>query len=101
MPDYNPDIDLLYIHSKAAHKSRRKRLLAKLGGVCVFCDAPNATTLDHMIPRSKGGSEDDANLWPCCPRCNNQKASKDWREYFRNHPNYNRDREALISEWVM
>ena len=33
-------------------------------------------TLDHFIPKSKGGSDDPSNLLTCCLGCNNSKGSK-------------------------
>jgi hypothetical protein len=31
--------------------------------------------IEHIIPRSKGGSDDEANLWLSCSLCNRYKAS--------------------------
>lgn len=31
---------------------------------------PDSVTLDHVIPRSRGGRETRANLWPAHLRCN-------------------------------
>lgn len=33
-------------------------------------------TLDHLVPRSKGGKNTLENLRPCCNRCNVEKANK-------------------------
>ena len=38
---------------------------------------PNAATLDHVIPRAKGGSNDSANLRACCRACNSAKSDHD------------------------
>jgi DNA-directed RNA polymerase subunit RPC12/RpoP len=32
--------------------------------------------IEHIIPLSKGGSNDESNLWLACPLCNSHKASK-------------------------
>ena len=50
--------------------------------VCSYCDDP-ATTIDHVIPVSKGGTHDLSNLVPACRPCNASKGDKDvdsWRE---------------------
>lgn len=48
---------------------------------CAYCGRP-ATTMDHIIPKSKGGSDDLTNLVPACFGCNTSKGAKslaDWR----------------------
>ena len=32
--------------------------------------------IEHIIPRSKGGSNDESNLWLACPLCNRYKGNK-------------------------
>lgn len=36
-------------------------------------DAPDTATVDHVTPRSAGGSHAMKNLVTCCRRCNNRK----------------------------
>ena len=42
---------------------------------CVRCGKP-ADTIDHIIPLSKGGTNDIDNLQPMCWKCNKAKGSK-------------------------
>ncbi|WP_353807194.1 HNH endonuclease [Agromyces sp. SYSU T00194] len=39
---------------------------------CAYC-ARSATTIDHVLPRSRGGRDTWENLVACCLRCNNVK----------------------------
>jgi hypothetical protein len=39
---------------------------------CTYCEAP-ATSVDHVVPRALGGSDDPANLVPACTWCNSSK----------------------------
>jgi hypothetical protein len=51
-------------------------LLHTQSGRCYWCCVPLDFTqveIDHLIPRSKGGSDDDNNLRAACRRCNNLK----------------------------
>lgn len=63
---------------------QRKRILARDGDRCVECGAPNggtretALTMDHIVPRSRGGLTTDENLQALCKPCNEAKA--DWGE---------------------
>jgi 5-methylcytosine-specific restriction endonuclease McrA len=53
----------------------RRAVFARDGGRCVYCTAP-ATSLDHVIPRSRGGQHVWENVVSCCRRCNHAKADR-------------------------
>jgi len=42
------------------------------GKTCMYCDAL-ATTIDHVVPLVRGGTNYEGNLVPCCKRCNSSK----------------------------
>jgi hypothetical protein len=41
----------------------------------VYCRAP-ATSIDHVLPRSRGGQHVWENVVSCCRRCNHAKADQ-------------------------
>jgi len=45
-------------------------------GLCNYCGTAPATTADHRIPRSIGGTNDISNLVPACAWCNGKKGAK-------------------------
>ncbi|HVE64249.1 MAG TPA: HNH endonuclease [Mycobacteriales bacterium] len=53
----------------------RRGVLVRDGGRCVYCNAI-ATSLDHVMPRSRGGEHSWDNVVACCARCNRQKAAR-------------------------
>ena len=53
----------------------RRAIFARDGGRCVYCTAP-ATSIDHVIPRSRGGRHIWENVVSACHRCNHAKADK-------------------------
>ena len=53
----------------------RRAVFARDGGRCVYCAAP-ATSIDHVIPRSRGGEHIWENVVSCCRRCNHAKADR-------------------------
>jgi 5-methylcytosine-specific restriction endonuclease McrA len=53
----------------------RRAVFARDGGRCVYCTAP-ATSIDHVIPRSRGGEHVWENVVSCCRRCNHAKADR-------------------------
>lgn len=44
-------------------------------GECWYCGSP-ASTWDHVVPVSKGGSDDPSNLAPACLTCNASKGNR-------------------------
>ena len=44
--------------------------LATYGTTCHLCGLPGATTADHVVPKSKGGSDALCNLRPAHAHCN-------------------------------
>lgn len=57
-------------------KVTRQRLLKRDNYECVYCSSKKNLTIDHVIPKSKGGSNHWTNLVTCCSSCNVRKGSK-------------------------
>ena len=61
-------------------KAELKRiLLGKTDGVCAHCGRPislEKTTIEHYIPKYRGGTDDERNLLPLCKNCNKLKGSR-------------------------
>jgi len=53
----------------------RKAVFARDSGRCVYCSAP-ATSLDHVVPKSRGGEHTWDNVVSACSRCNHLKADR-------------------------
>lgn len=56
-------------------KDQRIRVLKRDNYICQYC-GDDATQVDHVIPRAKGGGHDMENLVACCARCNSRKGSR-------------------------
>lgn len=60
-------------------------LYGEQGGFCNGCHnhiVPSGLVVDHIIPRSKGGSDEKENLQLLCPVCNSSKGDKDMAEWY-------------------
>jgi 5-methylcytosine-specific restriction endonuclease McrA len=57
----------------------RKGVLARDGHRCVYCGAA-ATSLDHVVPKSRGGEHSWENVVAACGRCNHTKADRPLHE---------------------
>jgi 5-methylcytosine-specific restriction endonuclease McrA len=68
-----------YVHIPFERKSlSRKNILLRDHNTCQYCGkvfTPSELTLDHVLPKSRGGSSNWDNLVACCKRCNNRKGN--------------------------
>ncbi|MFJ4974903.1 HNH endonuclease signature motif containing protein [Streptomyces coeruleorubidus] len=44
--------------------------------LCSICNSRPATTADHIIPLSLGGSNESSNLRPACGPCNSSRGNR-------------------------
>jgi 5-methylcytosine-specific restriction endonuclease McrA len=54
----------------------RRELLRRDGHRCQYCSSTRALTIDHVIPRSKGGTHTWDNVAIACETCNHKKGDK-------------------------
>lgn len=55
----------------------RKAIFARDEHICQYCGARGVTlTIDHVLPRHRGGTTAWANLVCCCTKCNNLKGNR-------------------------
>jgi 5-methylcytosine-specific restriction endonuclease McrA len=60
----------------------REYLLEKWGRKCAYCNAQHVPlTIDHIHPRSRGGSNRVSNLTLACVPCNQRKSNRDVAEF--------------------
>ena len=53
----------------------RSRVLKASGGKCYMCGEDGAVEVDHVVPRSRGGSDHPDNLRAVCKVCHLRKSS--------------------------
>jgi 5-methylcytosine-specific restriction endonuclease McrA len=51
-------------------------VLVRDGRTCAYCQKRKATTVDHIVPRSRGGRHEWSNVIAACRPCNARKADK-------------------------
>lgn len=64
-------------------RAHREAVWARDGGICQICGrpctrrkGPRQGTIDHVVPRSRGGSSEPSNLQLACKRCNTAKGAQ-------------------------
>lgn len=53
----------------------RRAVYGRDGNRCQYCSGP-AESIDHVLPRSRGGSHTWDNVVACCRRCNVRKGNR-------------------------
>ena len=61
-----------------AHRRKitRRAVFARDGWTCQYCGSRSNLTVDHVIPRSKGGSSSWENIVASCAPCNRRKGDR-------------------------
>jgi len=92
--------NLSCLQRRTARKRFRKDILDSWDNFCAYCGSDRAHTLDHIVPRAKGGATKRGNLLACCPTCNLDKSDSDWLLWFRSQSFWDLERENNIWEWL-
>jgi 5-methylcytosine-specific restriction endonuclease McrA len=76
-----PSVIRLLEYRRIPHQTRalsRKNILLRDRNTCQYCGvvlSSSELTLDHVVPRSRGGSSTWENLVACCHPCNRKKGN--------------------------
>ena len=68
-------VHFVRIPYQARVKLTRQALAARDHNLCGYCGKPGET-MDHIVPRSRGGKTEWENLVWACKQCNSRKADK-------------------------
>ncbi|NEZ65661.1 HNH endonuclease [Leptolyngbyaceae cyanobacterium CCMR0082] len=84
----NADIEgTQYQQGTLAGYTAREYLLEKWGRQCAYCSKSGVPLqVEHVHPKSKGGSNSIRNLCLACEKCNTRKGSKSVEEFLKNKP---------------
>jgi hypothetical protein len=79
----NPEVSgVEYQHGKLFGYEVKEYLLEKYGRKCSYCGAENVPLqIEHIIPKSKGGTDRIDNLAIACVKCNQEKSNMMPKEY--------------------
>ena len=76
---YRPHRDRRAVNG-SAYATLRRAVLDRDDWVCQYCHH-TASTVDHVLPRARGGRSVAENLVACCALCNNSKKDKTLQEW--------------------
>jgi HNH endonuclease len=66
---------------------------------CLYCGAPSES-IDHVLPRSRGGISSDENCVPACLPCNGNKGDHDAFTWYRSQSFYDPRRAMALRAWL-
>ena len=68
---------LKYIkHHTRTLRANRNRIYKRDNYQCVYCGSNKSLTLDHVVPKSRGGKNEWTNLVTSCFKCNLKKSNR-------------------------
>ncbi|NEO81734.1 RNA-guided endonuclease IscB [Moorena sp. SIO4G3] len=84
----NPEISgIQYQQGELAGYEVREYLLEKWGRECTYCGKKSVPLqIEHIYPKSKGGSERVSNLCLACEKCNQRKGNKPIEDFLKKKP---------------
>jgi 5-methylcytosine-specific restriction endonuclease McrA len=82
-----PDSGKEYQQGELAGYEVREYLLEKWGRKCAYCGVENVPfEVEHIYPKSKGGSDRISNLTLACHACNQAKGNRDIKDFLAKKP---------------
>ena len=77
----------------------RQSLHTYTGKSCIYCGKPSES-IDHVLPRSRGGLSITENCVPACLSCNGHKSDADAFDWYRRQRFYDPRRAMAIRAWM-
>ena len=71
--------NLIVLSPSDARKQFRIQIFEQWDWGCAYCGkslTDNTATIDHILPKSKGGHNVKSNMCCCCSSCNREKGSQ-------------------------
>ena len=84
---------------KLRNRRWRKSLHEFTGNNCIYC-GKTSESIDHVLPRSRGGLSITENCVPACLSCNGSKTDNDAFEWYRKQRFYDPRRSMAIRAWT-
>ena len=86
--------------SAEAKRLWRRDVKEKWNWECAYCGDGNNLTIDHVVPRCKGGTDFTKNVVCCCSDCNQRKGHEPWEEWFLKQDYFSEEKYHKIREWM-
>ena len=97
-------VNLIELSPRNARRKFRQSIFESWEWKCAYCDKEldtNSATIDHIVPKFKGGHNVKSNMVCSCSKCNRSKGSvllEDW--YNSSNSHYSEERLGKIKHWI-
>ena len=68
---------------------------------CAYCGFSGGVTVDHVIPISRGGTNDRKNIVPACSKCNSSKRDREVMGWYEKRPFFRICNKNKINEYML
>lgn len=104
MPLYNSPqayvFNLQTTSSAEAKRLWRSKIKEEWDYECAYCGSQDNLTIDHIVPKTKGGPDFTKNLLCACHDCNQDKAYSPMEDWYLSQEFFNVDRYEKIKKWM-
>ena len=97
-------VNLIELSPRNARRKFRQSIFESWEWKCAYCDKEldtSSATIDHIVPKFKGGHNIKSNMICSCSKCNRSKGSvllEDW--YNPSNSYYSEERLGKIKHWI-
>ena len=97
-------VNLIELSPRNARRKFRQSIFESWEWKCAYCDKEldtKSATIDHIVPKFKGGHNVKSNMICSCSKCNRSKGSvllEDW--YNPSNSCYSEERLGKIKHWI-
>ena len=97
-------VNLIELSPRNARRKFRQSIFESWEWKCAYCDKEldtKSATIDHIVPKFKGGQNIKSNMCCCCSSCNKLKGSLPldvW--YTSEYTYYCKERLVKIKKWM-
>ena len=74
----------------------RRDIKENWGFKCAYCGSEHHLTIDHIVPRAKGGTDFTKNCLCACHSCNQDKSHSPWEEWYKNQEFFSQEKYDKI-----
>ena len=86
--------------SAEAKRIWRRKIKEEWEYECAYCGDDTDLTIDHVVPRSKGGADFTRNVVCCCKACNQDKGQTPWEEWYFSQEFFSNERYEKVKDWM-
>ena len=97
-------VNLIELSPQNARRKFRQSIFESWGWKCAYCEKDldtDSATIDHIVPKFKGGHNVKSNMLCSCSSCNRSKGSVLLEEWYNSSNfHYTEERLGKIKHWI-